>query len=75
MQIWASALGADEVALLEAAGADVHLLATAVLDDGHALDVGLERASHGAVGVADGTTGDGMLAADITDLRHFFLPP
>ena len=64
------ALAAGDVALLEAARADVHLLRVAVLEDGDALDVGLELAVHGAVGVADGTTSNGVLAADITYLRH-----
>ena len=63
-------LAADEVALLEAPGADVKLLALTVDNDGDALNVGLKRASNRAVGVADGTTGNGVLAADITNLRH-----
>ena len=41
-----------------------------VLVDGDALDVGLELAVHSAVGVADGTTSNSVLAADIAYLRH-----
>ena len=63
-------LAANQVALLEAPGADVHLLALAVDDDADVLDVGLERAIDGAVGVANRATGNSMLTADITDLRH-----
>ena len=71
VQFWLCLLSsAGHVALLEAAGADVHLLGTAVLEDGDTLDVGLELAVHGAVGVADGTTSNGVLAADIAYLRH-----
>ncbi len=59
-------LPADEVALLKAPGADVQLLALAVDNDGDALDVGLERTGNRAVGVADGTTGNGVLLPQIS---------
>ena len=68
------ALAADEVALLEAAGADVELFALAVNDDTNALDVGFEGALDLALRVRDGTTGNGMLAADIANFRHFEPP-
>jgi len=64
------ALGADQVTLLEAAGADVLLLGTAVYEKGDALDVGAEGAVDRAVGVGDGTTGNGVLTADIAYFRH-----
>jgi hypothetical protein len=64
------ALCADEIALLEAAGADVLLLGTAVHEKGDALDVGTEGAVDRAVGVGDGTTGNGVLTADIANFRH-----
>ena len=61
---------AGNVALLQATRADVHLLRMAILVHGDTLDIGLELAVHGAVGVADGTTSNGVLAADIAYLRH-----
>ena len=45
--------GTRDLAALEATGADVLLDGPAVLEDGDALDVGLELAGDGAVGVAD----------------------
>ncbi len=44
---------AGNIALLQAARADVHLLGTAILEHGDALNVWLELAVHSAVGVAD----------------------
>jgi hypothetical protein len=44
-----SVLAANEVALLEAARADVHLLALAILHDGDMLDIGTELTVYGAV--------------------------
>ena len=56
---------------LEAARADVHLAAGAVLvDHVDALDVRLELAVGDTMGVADVMAGRRMLAADFADLRH-----
>ena len=63
-------LAAGNLAGLEAPGADVQLLTLAVDDDGDALDVRLERTADGAVRVANRATSNGVLTADITDLRH-----
>ena len=65
-----SALAAGDLAGLQAAGADVGLLLVAVDDDGDTLNVGLERTGDGAVGVADGTTSNRVLTAELTNLRH-----
>ena len=62
--------GASEVALLEATGANVHLALLTILHDGDTLDVGTEPAVGHLVGVADGTTGHRVLAANFTYLRH-----
>jgi hypothetical protein len=64
--------GTSDVALLEAAGADVLLDGLAILEDGDALDVGLELADDGAVGVANRATSNSVLTADITYLRHYY---
>ena len=63
-------LAAGNLAGLEATGADVGLASVAVNDDGDALNVGTELTSHDTVGVADGTTGNGVLAAELTNLGH-----
>ena len=63
-------LAAGNLARLEAARADVGLATVTVDNDRDALDVGLERAVHHTVGVADGMTGNGVLAAELTDLGH-----
>ena len=63
-------LAAGNLAGLKATRADVGLTTVTVNHDGDALDVGLERAVHHTVGVADGMTGNGVLAAELTDLGH-----
>ena len=63
-------LAAGEVALLQAARADIHLALMAILHDGDTLDVRTELAVDRAEGVGDGTTGNGMLPADLTNLGH-----
>ena len=63
-------LGASNLARLQARGADVHLLTVTVDDNADVLDVGLELAVDDAVRVADRTTGDSVLTADLTNLRH-----
>ena len=65
-----SGLGAVELAALQALGAHVHLATVPVDHDVDPLDVGGEHAVHGAVGVADGAAGNGVLAADLTNLGH-----
>lgn len=67
---FAHVLAAGDLAGLQAAGADVGLLLVAVDDDGDTLNVGLERTGDGAVGVADGTTSNRVLTAELTNLRH-----
>ena len=63
-------LAASDVALLQAAGADVHLLLMTVYHNRDPLDVGTELAVNRAERVGNGTTGNGMLAADLTNLGH-----
>lgn len=64
------ALAANDVALLEAARANISLLTMTINHNGDALNVGLEGTSHGAVRVANGTTSNSVLTAEITNLRH-----
>ena len=70
MRFRAGMLGAGNLAGLEASGSDVHLATMAVDDDVHTLDIGTELAVGDTVGVADGTAGDRVLAANLANLRH-----
>ena len=63
-------LGTGDLAGLQAVGADVHLATMTVDDDVHALDVGTELTDGDAVRVANGATSNGVLTADLTNLRH-----
>ena len=63
-------LAAGNLAGLEATGANVGLTGVAVDNDGDTLDVGAELAGHRTVGVADGTTSNGVLTAELTNLGH-----
>ena len=63
-------LAACQVALLQATGADVHLALVSVLYDGDALNIGTELAVDRAERVGNRTTGNRMLAADLTNLGH-----
>lgn len=65
-------LRTGNLAGLQAASADVHLLLAAVDNDGNVLDVRLELTVDGTVRVADGAPSYSVLTADLTDLRHFF---
>ena len=56
-------LGARNLAGLEAGGANVHLATVTIDDDVDALDVG-------AVRVADGATGNGVLTANFANFGH-----
>lgn len=64
-------LAANDLASLEALGADLHLLTSAVLDNIDALDVRPLNAVGDAVGVADRAGGHRVLSADLTNSRHF----
>jgi len=64
------ALAAGDVALLEAARADVHLTLVTIHDNGNTLDVGTELAVDGTERVGDRTASDRVLAADLTNLGH-----
>ncbi len=48
-----STLCADKITFLQAARADIELLAAAVLNNMNTLDIGLKRTIHRTVGVAD----------------------
>lgn len=63
-------LAAGNLAGLEATGANVGLTGVTVDDNGDALDVGAELAGNSTVGVADGTTSDRVLTAELTNLGH-----
>ena len=63
-------LAAGNLAGLEATGADVGLTGVTVDHDGDTLDVGAELAGHRTVGVADGTTSNGVLTADFANFGH-----
>lgn len=65
-----SRLATSDVALLQAPRAHVHLALVAIHDHGDALDVWTELAIYRAERVCNGTTGNGMLAADLTNFRH-----
>lgn len=65
-----SCLVASNLAGLEATGANIHFLALAIDNDSNTLDVWLKGAGHSTVRVGDGATGNGVLTAEITDLRH-----
>ena len=63
-------LAAREIALFQTTGADVHLALATILHDGDTLDVGTELAVDRAERVGDGTSGYGVLAANLTDFGH-----
>ena len=62
--------GFGDAARLEAAGADVGVLRAAVDDDADTLQIGLEPALGGAVGVAAIVAHHGGLAAGRADFGH-----
>lgn len=64
------ALGTSDVALLEAAGADVHLLLVTVNNNSDMLNVRTELTIGYTVRVADRTTSNCMLTADSAYFRH-----
>lgn len=61
---------AGDVSLLEAARAHVCLALVAIDDDSYTLDIGTELAVHRAERVCNGTTSNGMLTAELTNLGH-----
>ena len=63
-------LAASQVTLLEATRADVHLLLFSIHHDGDALDVRLELAVDRTERVGNGTAGDRVLTADLTNFGH-----
>ena len=65
-----SCLVAGNLARLEATGANIHLLALAIDNDSNTLNVWFKGAGHRTGRVGDGATGNGVLTAEITDLRH-----
>lgn len=65
-----SCLVAGNLARLETTGANIHLLALAIDNDSNTLNVWFKGAGHSTVRVGDGATGNGVLTAEITDLRH-----
>ena len=71
MIVWVrQSLGALELASLDAGCAHVSTLNTAVHLDGDLLDVRTEGTVAHTVRVADATTSDGGLTADLADFRH-----
>lgn len=65
-------LAADDLAGLQALGADVGLVLMAVgLYNRNALDVGTEGAVGHTMGVADAATSDGVLTTNRANLGHF----
>lgn len=62
------ALAACNLAGLKATGADIHLFALSVNNDGNALDIWLKCAGHRAMRVRDRTTSNSVFTAEITNL-------
>ena len=62
------ALAACNLSGLKATGADIHLFALSVNNDGNALDIWLKCAGHRAMRVRDRTTSNSVFTAEITNL-------
>ena len=65
-------LSANDLAGLQALGADVGLASNAIVIDGDLLHIGTESAVGNAMRVADAATSNRGLTANFANLRHFY---